>query len=278
MRVFISWSGGRSHLVAAALHEWIQQILQAADPWMSTEDIGKGKRWNQEIAESLSGSNFGIVCLTPENLNAPWLLFEAGALAKNLVEARVCTYLFDLKSTDVKDPLAMFQATGADKEGTFRLVMDINAALPLERQLKEHMLEKLFESLWPKFAEELVRARPIPAPKSAHADRPDRELLEEVLLHVRSTRELRGTQILSMGTGTPIPRDLNDPRKMIAPGCLVKHPQFGYGRVLDIADIGPHTQIKIFFYVKGEKTLMLHLTSLEVAIEEERQKELRGSI
>ena len=265
MKVFISWSGERSHLVATALHDWIQQILQAAEPWISTEDIGKGKRWNQEIAESLSGSNFGVVCLTPENLNAPWLLFEAGALAKNLAESRVCTYLLDLKPTDVKDPLAMFQATVADREGTFRLVTDISAAFPLERQLKEQKLANIFESLWPKFGEKLMRARPLPAAKAVQSDRTERELLEEVLMLVRATRDLRGTQILSTGTGTPVPRELSDPRKMIAPGCLIKHPQLGYGRVLDIAEIGPHTHIKIFFYARGEKTLRLHLTSLEVA-------------
>jgi len=42
--VFISWSGERSGLVAAALHDWLPMVVQTADPWMSSEGIEKGTR------------------------------------------------------------------------------------------------------------------------------------------------------------------------------------------------------------------------------------------
>ena len=87
--VFISWSGQRSKALALQLHDWLKAVVQRANPWMSERDIGAGQRWNEQISARLKDTHFGIICLTPENLNAPWLLFEAGAVAKALDLARV---------------------------------------------------------------------------------------------------------------------------------------------------------------------------------------------
>jgi hypothetical protein len=60
---------------------------------MSTE-IEKGSRGLSEVSGKLSGMKVGIVCLSPENLAAPWILYEAGALSKTIDEkTRLCTYL-----------------------------------------------------------------------------------------------------------------------------------------------------------------------------------------
>jgi hypothetical protein len=92
--VFISWSGDRSKWIAEALREWLPLVVQAAKPWMSSKDIDKGARGLQEISEKLERAKIGIVCLTPENLNVPWVLFEAGALSKTIDdETRLCTLL-----------------------------------------------------------------------------------------------------------------------------------------------------------------------------------------
>jgi hypothetical protein len=39
---------------------------------------------------------FGIVCLTAENLTAPWIMFESGALAKKLGKTRLGPVLIRL--------------------------------------------------------------------------------------------------------------------------------------------------------------------------------------
>ena len=49
---------------------------------MSSEDISAGVRWQYLISEALEGSSVGILCVTRENQSAPWLNFEAGAIAK----------------------------------------------------------------------------------------------------------------------------------------------------------------------------------------------------
>jgi hypothetical protein len=65
-------------------------------PWMSSENILAGARWNPEVVGHLSKTRFGVICVTPENLSSPWLVFEVGALAKTIEETYVCPYLVGL--------------------------------------------------------------------------------------------------------------------------------------------------------------------------------------
>lgn len=44
MKVFLSWSGERSRLVATALHEWLPQVINAVEPFISS-NIDAGARW-----------------------------------------------------------------------------------------------------------------------------------------------------------------------------------------------------------------------------------------
>ena len=84
MKVFLSWSGERSKAVAELLNNWLCCVIQAARPWISTRDIDRGALWFSEINEQLQDTSVGIICLTQENKNKPWILFEAGALTKGL--------------------------------------------------------------------------------------------------------------------------------------------------------------------------------------------------
>ena len=43
MRIFISWSGAASLELARILKEWLPTVLPYANPWLSSEDIRKGK-------------------------------------------------------------------------------------------------------------------------------------------------------------------------------------------------------------------------------------------
>ena len=106
MKVFLSWSGPRSKAVAELLNDWLRCVLQACKPWISSRDIDRGALWFSEISGQLSDTGIGIVCLTSDNKSKPWILFEAGALAKGLSHVRVCTLLIDLKPSDIEDSLA----------------------------------------------------------------------------------------------------------------------------------------------------------------------------
>ncbi|HHQ6082069.1 TPA: TIR domain-containing protein, partial [Enterobacter hormaechei subsp. steigerwaltii] len=111
MKVFISWSGQRSKVVAEIFSDWLKCVIQASQPWISTRDIDRGAIWFSEINDKLKDVSVGVVCLTQENKNKPWILFETGALAKGLTTNRVCTFLIDLNPEDLQDPLAQFNHT-----------------------------------------------------------------------------------------------------------------------------------------------------------------------
>ena len=184
MRVFIVWSGRRSKLLAEALHAWLPDVIQAVEPWLSTEDIGAGERWGPEITAQLDQTHFGVVCLAADNLEAPWVHFEAGALSKTVGKAKVAPYLLDVKQTDVKGPLAQFQAFPANKTGTKRIVEGVNDALRDSggKPLSEAQLLGVFEKWWPDLGEKI---RGIPPASEKLPQRDMRELVEEVLLTVR---------------------------------------------------------------------------------------------
>lgn len=181
-KVFISWSGEQSKHIATALRELLPDLLQGLDPWMSEHDIAAGSRWLSELITQLSESQLGIICLTPENLQASsWLLFEAGALAKSIVESRVISYRLGVSSTDVAFPLAQFQGVDANKAGTQKLVRTLNLAC--DAPIPEERLERMFARWWPDFSARLNSA---PASKGSPAKkRDDRSLLEEILQLVR---------------------------------------------------------------------------------------------
>jgi hypothetical protein len=195
MRVFLSWSGPASRALAEALRAWLPNVIQSLTPYMSSEDIGKGTRWSGDIAKELSQSAAGIICLTPDNLVAPWIMFEAGALSKSLDEVYVCPYLLGLNESSLKGPLVQFQATKAEKEDTRKLLLTINSALK-EKSLALDKLNLAFEKWWPEFEVTLSKIDVAPGPESEDGDpvRSEREILEEVLEIVRSQERRAKTE------------------------------------------------------------------------------------
>ena len=133
MKVFLSWSGNLSHQVACVLKGWLPCVIQSVKPWVSSEDIEKGTRWSTDIAKELKDTAYGIFCITKDNLGAPWVNFEAGAISKLIDEANVSPFLIDMKKSDVQGPLAQFQLTVLDKEDASKLVHSINCRRTRER-------------------------------------------------------------------------------------------------------------------------------------------------
>lgn len=154
MKVFISWSGDLSHSVAMVLREWLPCVLQTVEPYVSSEDIDKGTRWSSDIATELENSSLGIICVTQENLNAPWIHFEAGALSKIVQESYVCPFLFGVKKSEVKGPLLQFQSVAYEKEDIKKLVYTVNSVCQSET-LESKRLDKAFEVWWPRLEEDL---------------------------------------------------------------------------------------------------------------------------
>ncbi|MEC4594114.1 toll/interleukin-1 receptor domain-containing protein [Nitrospirillum amazonense] len=181
MKVFISWSGGRSKSLALALRDWLPLVLQYVQPWVSDKDIGAGDRWAQSIASELESANFGIICITPENIHSEWILFEAGALSKSMLDAKVIPLLFNLELSDLSGPLSQFQAQKVEENGLMEVVKAINKVS--NGQTSEQIVNRLVPQLWPSLQAELDNI-PDTRPSGKHM-RPQHEILEELVTGVR---------------------------------------------------------------------------------------------
>ena len=181
MKVFISWSGERSQIFAKALHEWLPMVLQSIAPWLSHADISAGDRWADTVAKELEASDFGITCITRENMSSPWIHFEAGALAKRMQEGRVIPLLLDIEFKDISGPLTQFQAKKAERDGVLGVVNAINELSQVK--VSETLLPKQFDALWPKLEKQINEIPKTQLP--AKQQRPQHEVLEELVASIR---------------------------------------------------------------------------------------------
>lgn len=184
MKVFLSWSGQRSKEVAGLLSDWLCCVIQASRPWISTRDLDRGSLWFGEINDQLKDTTVGIICLTQENKNRPWILFEAGALAKGLSTSRVCTLLIDLEPKDIEDPLAQFNHTFPVRDSVLGLVKTLNNALA-GSGLDNRILEQVFETYWPQFEQRFSNILSTTEAQPPSKPRPKEDVLGEILENTR---------------------------------------------------------------------------------------------
>lgn len=177
MDVFGSWSGKRSHAIATAFRDWLHVVLPSVNLWLS-DDIPGGEKWGEHLAKRLSDLKSGLIFLTPNNHRAPWIYFEAGALSRTLGDSHIYPYLFDIELDDLaRSPLSQFQARLANKEGTIKLVHDLNRRLPAS--FPEDSLTALLDKFWPDLQERYKEVRRLMEPVY-HFERMEGRLLGSV--------------------------------------------------------------------------------------------------
>src|SRR5690242_4629551 len=106
VKVYLSWSGERSRLLANALRDWLPRVLQAVEPWLSATDLATGSRLNELHMETAGAA---IICVTSSNITSPWINFETGAYSRAGVP--IFPLLLDLAPVDIIGPLTAFQLT-----------------------------------------------------------------------------------------------------------------------------------------------------------------------
>lgn len=169
--------------MAEAIRDWLRIVIPTSEPWLSKDDIRKGTRWSVELATILEETRFGIICLTPDNIDRPWVLFEAGALSKTLSNTYVCPFLFELQQGQIVGPLEQFQATIFEKEDLRNLVRNINNAQN-DSALEGDVIDKLFELAWPEFEKKLLAITPVSL--SEKHKRTTEEMVREILARIRA--------------------------------------------------------------------------------------------
>lgn len=185
MKVFISWSGEPSREVAKSLRTGIKSVFDKIVPFVSDVDIEAGSRGLQVIEDALQGSGFGIIVVTPDNMEAPWLNFEAGALSKALGDAenRVVPLLIGFTTiSQLTGPLSQFQARIASTSTIRGLLHDLAEQVGVEREIVDIRMDSWVSSFM-----EVVEAS-----ATAGSDTPPRrsseDVLDELLDLVRSLR------------------------------------------------------------------------------------------
>ena len=189
MKVFISWSGEKSQKIAVALHDWLQKVIQSIKPFVSKEDIEKGDVWFSTIERELTNSDFGLVCVTQENKNNPWLLFEAGALANKVGKAHMSPFLADMTSGELERPLSLYQTTVFKSEDVLKMLQTINNLS--EQHLEEHNLQESFAVWWPKLEDSINKILKEDADKESPSQNKKKrtdEILEE---HGRMLQDIK---------------------------------------------------------------------------------------
>lgn len=150
MRIFISWSKDLSRQHAEAFRNWVPHVIQSVEPFISAQDISLGERGVEEIEDHLK-YNLGVLFVTRENMQEPWLLYEAGALSRSVGEAenRVIPILIDIEISDLAgSPLSHFQnADSFSKTAIKKVCASINELC--KKPLKAEILDKSIDNNWP---------------------------------------------------------------------------------------------------------------------------------
>ena len=228
MKIFLSWSGEQSHKVAVIFRDWFPSVIQSLDPYVSSEDIDKGARWTADIAKELENSTFGILCVTKENINAPWLIFEAGALSKTVKKSFVSPFLFNIKRSEVDGPILQFQSTVFEKEDIKKLLKTINKACG-EEKLNDTQLAKTFDVWYPTLETDLNKIQ-VETVKEQKDKAPNNEILEEILELSRLNQKLLRTPDTSYrNEHAQVNHRLTEIRDRLAP--------FGKGKLDYIIDL-----------------------------------------
>lgn len=210
MRIFLSWSGDRSKYLAKCFKEWLPNVLQYVEPYMSEKDIKLGERWGKSIEENLRSNDFGLVFITPENIDAPWINFEAGALSKSL-QSRLVPILYDAKVTILNNgPLKQFQSSKeVSKESIKQLILDINEFAEGSECLKLERVETAFEKWWEDLEKNLNKT-PKNTEDKEQKKPSNEEMLNFILHEVKNLRELNRKPIRKLPDIFNIPNELLD--------------------------------------------------------------------
>jgi hypothetical protein len=183
--------------VAKALRLFLPRVLtEKLIPFVSSDDIDKGARGLAAIAFELEEADFGIVVVTPGNMNSAWINFEAGALAKSIAHGKVAPLLVGLATVDLTGPLSQFQnVIASDREAVLALVMSVNGNM--RDNLPPHIVETMFEKEWPTLEVAIMKAGELDKSSSPVRDRKD--VMDEILLAVRGLARGAGGSGLTNG-------------------------------------------------------------------------------
>ena len=195
MNIFLAWSGRASHQLALRMREWLPSIIQSIEPFLSSEDIGKGQKWASEVGAKLDDTHCALLCLTPTNLDSTWIHFEAGAVLKKVGQAHVSGLLLDVNMTQIQFPLQQFQHTALTRDDLWKLMKDLNKLCA--PSLEESRLLKYFNQNYPELENGLVDVRKTLVKEQEGRAKPQRKT-DDILADILSTQQAMASRLEGM--------------------------------------------------------------------------------
>ena len=110
---------------------------------------------------------------------------NCGTWAKSLGASRVIPLLFGIGTTDLTGPLVQFQAAAFGRDDVRRVIEVINQELG-ENALASEVLDNVFSKWWPELESGVSEVLSQASVSSRPHERPEREMVEEIVLSVRT--------------------------------------------------------------------------------------------
>ncbi|SLD64557.1 ATP-dependent DNA helicase PcrA [Mycobacteroides abscessus subsp. bolletii] len=257
-KVFISWSGQLSRRIATIWRDLVKETFDTVEPFMSEENIGAGERGLPKISAELAGTSFGVIVVTQENQNSPWLNYEAGALSKNVGDqtVRVAPTLVDFeRKNDVTGPIGQFQASLLNREGVEYVLVEIARLADVD----ESAVKKRFAHFWREEYEcRFNSAKNLSdSPIAAKAKRRSSDdVLDEILTTVR---DLARTSAAAEINEQAVAHSGKQKRPVVVlvPGDRVAHDKYGVGDVLEVKGEG-ESAVALVDFGSGQRVRLMH--------------------
>ncbi len=117
---------------------------------------------------------------------APWIMFESGALSKNVGRSKVVPILVDIETDEIRGPLTQFQCAKFEATEMKRVLRMLNSELR-NASLTESVLESVFKKWWPDLESKTKSLiHKINSIENHVDDRTEKDILNEILGLTRS--------------------------------------------------------------------------------------------
>lgn len=133
-KIFISWSGDISKEIAKGIKYVLEDIIFKGTDlscFVSDIDIASGTDWWKKIKGELKTCKLGILCVTKENVRAPWIYFESGAMVAR--DIPTIPLLINCSFNSINDsPFSGKQCVDFyDKQKFIKMIFEINSLMSL---------------------------------------------------------------------------------------------------------------------------------------------------
>mgnify|MGYP000004652671 CR=1 FL=1 len=163
LTIFISWSRNPAKDIADKLQILLDKIFPNPDIEFFLSSSGKneivaGEDFRNKLDNNLMDSNFGILILTKNNFERPWMMFEAGALSKGDNKSRIIPLFFDRDNRKIESPIEKFQNIEYNKEGLLKIIFSITKSLYDSDELgdnQKQLLENQLDTNWKSFKNDI---------------------------------------------------------------------------------------------------------------------------